>query len=50
MIVNAHNLEVRVATINKWLENHPTTHFDYKQKEQNRDYYINKLCIIAILR
>lgn len=44
MIITAPALETRVKNLNDWLQNHPTTHYLYAQKKQNRDYYVRKLC------
>lgn len=36
-------LEQKVADLNNWIQQHPETHFEYRLKVQNRNYYVNKL-------
>lgn len=36
-------LERKVAGLNTWLTENSPAHFQYKQKERNRNYYVNKL-------
>ncbi|MFY8187520.1 MAG: hypothetical protein ACOVLC_06115 [Flavobacterium sp.] len=44
MTVNKEWLEKKVKELNDWLREHEKgTHFEYAQKKQNRDYYVNKL-------
>lgn len=44
MQVNKTYLERKVEQLNKWMQNHPVTHFSYNQKKQNHSYYMGKLC------
>ena len=44
MEVSAKYLERKISKINRWLDRNPKTHFSYKQFEQNRNYYVHKLC------
>ena len=43
MKVNKHWLENKVKSLNEWLQEKKETHFEYKQKLQNRNYYVGKL-------
>jgi hypothetical protein len=44
MVLSLKQIERKVIKLNKWLSNHPKTHFDYPLKEQNRNFYVGKLC------
>lgn len=36
-------LENKIGELNKWLFENNEKHFQYALKQQNRDYYVNKL-------
>lgn len=36
-------LENKIADLNNWLFENDEKHFQYAQKKQNRDFYVNKL-------
>lgn len=44
MLINFKNLEAKINDLNKWLQE-PANKYssDYKLKEANRNYYVNKL-------
>ena len=46
MIVTKIALQRKIDQVNKWLKNHPKTHFSYGLKTQNRNYYVGKMCIM----
>lgn len=43
MKVSKHYLESKIADLNQWLMENAPVHFQYKQKEHNRNYYVRKL-------
>ncbi|MDB0600722.1 hypothetical protein PL373_06095 [Tenacibaculum maritimum] len=47
MNVTAENLETKVSTLNKWLQNNPETHHMYQSQIQKRNYYVGKLCTMS---